>query len=71
MFYFKGALAGGVASLIFMAWLCLKAQSMISTGDLTFPEKPVSTDGCHYHFTPRVMGNLRSAVNLTGVTHTE
>lgn len=66
--FFQGALAGGVASLLFMAWLCIGAQSLISSGDITFPEKSVSTEGCHYQFTPKTIMNMRSAANLT---HTE
>ncbi|CAH1994601.1 unnamed protein product [Acanthoscelides obtectus] len=68
----KGALAGGFTSLIFMAWLCIKAQSMISSGDLAFPEKPVSTEGCHYHFTPKnYKGFAGSPINLTDIMHTD
>lgn len=67
----QGALAGGVTSLVFMAWICIRAQSLIRSGDITFPEKPVSTEDCHYHFTPRMMSNLRQAVNLTEIIHTE
>ncbi|CAG9826323.1 unnamed protein product [Diabrotica balteata] len=65
----KGALIGGMASLVFMSWLCLSAQSLISSGDLTFPEKPVSTDGCHYHFIPKYLS--KSMINITDVTHTD
>ncbi|CAH1183378.1 unnamed protein product [Phaedon cochleariae] len=69
----KGALAGGIASLIFMSWLCLSAQSLISSGDLTFPEKPVSTEGCHYHFTPKssISMSFTPALNMSDVTHTD
>ncbi|CAH1369090.1 unnamed protein product [Tenebrio molitor] len=49
----KGALVGGTSSLVFMAWLCFKAQASIATGNLLFPEKPLSTEGCHYHFIPQ------------------
>nr|CAH7758335.1 unnamed protein product [Callosobruchus chinensis] len=66
----KGALAGGCTSLVFMAWLCINAQSMISSGDLAFPEKPVSTEGCHYHFTPKQLKEFGvSTANLTDVIH--
>ncbi|KAG5877995.1 hypothetical protein JTB14_033644 [Gonioctena quinquepunctata] len=60
----KGALIGGATSLIFMCWVCLKTQSLIAVGDLTFPEKSVSTDGCSYHFTPKTF-------ELNNVTHTD
>ncbi|XP_057665819.1 sodium-coupled monocarboxylate transporter 1-like [Diorhabda carinulata] len=65
----KGALIGGVSSLIFMSWLCISAQSLISSGDLTFPEKSVSTDGCHYNFIPKYLS--KSMINITEVTHTD
>ncbi|CAH1183376.1 unnamed protein product [Phaedon cochleariae] len=57
----EGALVGGITSLIFMCWLCLKTQSLITSGDLTFAEKSVSTYGCHYHFTPRNLNNITHA----------
>lgn len=71
---FQGAIAGGLSSLVFMAWLCISAQSAIKSGDLTFPEKPVTTEGCHYHFTPKFSLNdvtYSSPINLTEITHTE
>lgn len=49
----RGALYGGIASLIFMTWLILNAQAAIANGLLTFPEKPVSTEGCLYSFIPK------------------
>ncbi|KAJ8920690.1 hypothetical protein NQ315_004829 [Exocentrus adspersus] len=71
----KGALIGGSTSLIFMCWLCLRAQTLIVSGDLTFPEKPVSTEGCHYHFTPKQSPNSNihfdPSVNVTSITHTD
>ncbi|CAG9860798.1 unnamed protein product [Phyllotreta striolata] len=60
----KGALCGGLTSLAFMIWYCFKTQSMIASGDLTFPEKPVSTEECHYDFTPKI-----SIMN--NITHTD
>ncbi|CAH1108785.1 unnamed protein product [Psylliodes chrysocephalus] len=68
----KGALVGGMSSLVVMSWLCLSSQSLISSGDLTFPEKAVSTGGCHYHFTPKYSNRgFKSIINLTEVTHTD
>ncbi|KAJ8965815.1 hypothetical protein NQ314_003882, partial [Rhamnusium bicolor] len=70
-----GALIGGSSSLLFMSWLCLRAQTLIASGDLTFPEKPVTTEGCHYHFTPKQSpsSNIHfdPSVNITNVTHTD
>ncbi|XP_034247647.1 sodium-coupled monocarboxylate transporter 1-like [Thrips palmi] len=45
-----GCLAGAGAGLSFMAWLVLSAQHAIARGDLLFPEKPVSVQGCTYSF---------------------
>lgn len=73
--HFKGALSGGISSLIFMAWFCLRTQTLIASGDLTFPEKPVTTEGCHYSFSPKqsslVNMKFDPSVNATDVTHTE
>jgi solute carrier family 5 (sodium-coupled monocarboxylate transporter), member 8/12 len=33
-----------------MTWICFKAQRAISTGELQFATKAVSTSGCSYHF---------------------
>jgi hypothetical protein len=33
-----------------MTWICFKAQRAISTGELQFATKAVSTSGCDYHF---------------------
>ena len=46
----QGVFVGSATSLSFMTWLCLSAQRAISTGELTFETKEVSTSGCNYHF---------------------
>ncbi|PNF28804.1 Sodium-coupled monocarboxylate transporter 1 [Cryptotermes secundus] len=46
----KGALAGGVACLGFMSWVCLGTQAAIAAGDINFQTKPVSVEGCTYDF---------------------
>lgn len=33
-----------------MTWICFEAQRAISTGELYFPTKEISTKGCTYHF---------------------
>lgn len=38
-----------------MSWLTLSVQAAIGAGKLTFEEKPVSTEGCHYDFIPRIV----------------
>lgn len=45
-----GAIVGSGTALVFMVWLCIRAQQAIVTGDLVFEEKPVSTSGCSYLF---------------------
>lgn len=71
----RGALYGGVSSLVFMCWFCLRTQTLIASGDLTFPEKPVTTEGCHYSFTPKQSKSMNihfdPSVNITDVMHTD
>lgn len=61
--------------MIFMSWLLFKAQLAISTGELVFPEKEFSTDGCHYQFTPKnspsIHLRLEPALNNTDILHAE
>lgn len=71
----KGALLGAFASLAFMSWLSLNTQAAIARGDLTFEEKDVFTDGCHYSFTPKLPPafnfKLDPTLNVTDVVHAE
>ncbi|KAF5277767.1 hypothetical protein FQR65_LT03747 [Abscondita terminalis] len=71
----RGALVGGVSGLIFMSWLCIKAQTAIASGDLLFPEKPVDTHGCHYHFIPKeskpIPFMIDPNLNATDILHTD
>ncbi|XP_066587746.1 sodium-coupled monocarboxylate transporter 1-like [Prorops nasuta] len=53
-----GALIGGLVSLSFVAWISFGSQAAISTGQIVFPIKPVSVEGC-----PESLRN--SATNLT------
>lgn len=46
----QGAFVGSATALSFMAWLCFNAQRAITTGELKFDTKDVSTSGCTYHF---------------------
>ena len=41
---------GSATALSFMTWLCISAQRAISTGELSFDTKPVTTSGCTYSF---------------------
>lgn len=52
---------GSGAGLAFMAWLVLGAQHAIARGDLLFPEKPLSVEGCTYSF--------NATTPLTGVAY--
>lgn len=35
-----------------MIWICVKGQLALASGELVYPEKPVTTAGCTYAFTP-------------------
>jgi solute carrier family 5 (sodium-coupled monocarboxylate transporter), member 8/12 len=41
---------GSATALSFMTWLCISAQHAITTGELKFDTKNISTLGCSYHF---------------------
>lgn len=47
----QGALVGSTTALSIMTWICFRAQQAISTGELHFAVKEVSTIGCTYQFT--------------------
>ncbi|ENN71947.1 hypothetical protein YQE_11381, partial [Dendroctonus ponderosae] len=70
-----GALYGGLSALLFMSWFCLRTQTLIASGDLSFPEKSVTTEGCHYSFTPKQSSTSNiffdPSVNATDVLHTD
>ncbi|KAL7018794.1 hypothetical protein ACKWTF_010909 [Chironomus riparius] len=62
-----GALVGSATALSFMTWLCISAQRAITTGELKFDTKEISTSGCTYHFIPdEAMSML--AINETAPT---
>lgn len=46
----RGALLGGLSSLLVMAWMCISAQRDLMTGDIVYQRKPYSTLGCNYTF---------------------
>lgn len=58
-----------------MSWLLFKAQAAIVAGEMVFPEKEFTTEGCHYDFTskdsPLVHFRLDPALNNTDVIHVE
>jgi sodium-coupled monocarboxylate transporter 8/12 len=59
---FQGALAGGVACLGFMSWVCLGTQAAIAAGDINYQTKPVSVEGCTYDFVTPAPGVINSTV---------
>ncbi|KAK7792175.1 hypothetical protein R5R35_005133 [Gryllus longicercus] len=42
----KGALVGGITGFGLVAWISLGAQTAIASGQITFPKKPISVEGC-------------------------
>lgn len=60
----RGAIIGGATGLGMMAWICAKAQAAIASGELTFPVKPTTTQGCVYHFIPEAPYSML-AINMS------
>ncbi|XP_076662885.1 sodium-coupled monocarboxylate transporter 2 [Andrena cerasifolii] len=58
-----GALVGGLVSLNLVAWISFGTQAAISSGNINFPVKPVSVDGCPESLKMR-------ATNLTVIVET-
>ncbi|PNF16521.1 hypothetical protein B7P43_G07192 [Cryptotermes secundus] len=50
----KGALVGGITSLLFVSWIVIGAQTEIARGAIKFPWKPMSTEGCTGNLTQPV-----------------
>ncbi|XP_059477404.1 sodium-coupled monocarboxylate transporter 2-like [Neocloeon triangulifer] len=42
----KGTLAGGISSILLVAWISFGSQSNIAAGKIKFPKKPVTLEGC-------------------------
>lgn len=74
-FNFQGAFFGSISGLVIMAWLTVKTQASIATGDILFPQKPVTTSGCNYQFKPKLSPGLNlhlsPALNTTDIVHPE
>jgi sodium-coupled monocarboxylate transporter 8/12 len=64
VYYSQGAFVGSATALSFMTWLCISAQHAITTGELKFDTKNVSTLGCTYHFIPD------EAMSMLGINET-
>ncbi|XP_044729521.1 sodium-coupled monocarboxylate transporter 1-like [Chrysoperla carnea] len=47
----KGAFYASLSGLFFMSWICFGAQSMVASGYVRYPIKPVFTDGCTFNIT--------------------
>ncbi|XP_066991696.2 sodium-coupled monocarboxylate transporter 2 [Anabrus simplex] len=60
----KGALAGGLASLLTMGALVTGAQIAVTTGKLVHPKKPVSLEGCP-HLAMNITDLLTQPTNTT------
>ncbi|XP_055849759.1 sodium-coupled monocarboxylate transporter 1 isoform X2 [Episyrphus balteatus] len=48
----KSALTGSIVAFMTMTLICIKGQLASINGELVFPTKPVSTQGCTYFFEP-------------------
>lgn len=55
---------GGCTGLIFMAWMCVKAQLDKISGAVVYLRKPYTTTGCNYTFPDLAALNL-VAENIT------
>jgi Na+/proline symporter len=45
-----GALTGGISGMLTIAYICFRAQASIALGEINFPTKPTSIEGCDYDF---------------------
>ncbi|XP_058984473.1 sodium-coupled monocarboxylate transporter 1 isoform X1 [Musca domestica] len=50
----KSAISGCIVAFVTMTWICIKCQIALATGELVYPEKPFSTEGCTYDFEPKM-----------------
>lgn len=41
-----------------MGWICFGAQSMLASGKMRHPEKPVFIDGCTFNITEPLASSL-------------
>ncbi|XP_037953964.1 sodium-coupled monocarboxylate transporter 1-like [Teleopsis dalmanni] len=46
----KSVLLGSVAAYVAMSWICIKGKIALTSGELIYPMKPFSTEGCTYKF---------------------
>lgn len=58
-------MVGSTTALSVMTWICFKAQQAISTGEIHFAEKEISTNGCTYQFTNTSSSSSFSAFSTT------
>ncbi|XP_078050256.1 sodium-coupled monocarboxylate transporter 2 isoform X3 [Augochlora pura] len=58
-----GAMVGGLVGLALVAWISLGTQAAVSTGEIVFPAKPVSIEGCPESIKNRV-GNLTTIADI-------
>ncbi|XP_068904857.1 sodium-coupled monocarboxylate transporter 1-like [Tenebrio molitor] len=67
----KGALTGGISSLVFMGWLCFRAQAEIASGTLVYSQKPLTTEECQSNFTFVQQEGIMINLNTSGITQPE
>ncbi|KAK9685310.1 Sodium:solute symporter family [Popillia japonica] len=54
----KGAFYGSITGLIVMSLLTARAQFAIASGNIVFPEKPITVTGCSYDFISKYTSNM-------------
>ncbi|XP_063227301.1 sodium-coupled monocarboxylate transporter 2-like isoform X4 [Bacillus rossius redtenbacheri] len=63
----KGALAGTTASIVLMSWIVLGAERAVAEGSLTYPQLPLSTQGCAGHNGTALVSFVESVVGALAV----
>ncbi|XP_063227299.1 sodium-coupled monocarboxylate transporter 2-like isoform X3 [Bacillus rossius redtenbacheri] len=64
----KGALAGTTASIVLMSWIVLGAERAVAEGSLTYPQLPLSTQGCAGHNGTALVSFVESAQSGSATT---
>ncbi|KAK9722162.1 Sodium:solute symporter family [Popillia japonica] len=64
----KGALSGGVTSLVIMFWIVMKTQWYNFNKIITYPILPVSTDGCNSTITSNINATIMESAKILSNT---
>ncbi|XP_073839478.1 sodium-coupled monocarboxylate transporter 1-like isoform X1 [Musca autumnalis] len=64
----KSAISGCVVAFVTMTWICVKCQIALATGELVYPEKPFTTEGCTYDFEPKMTPANATIVDTSSKT---